>query len=174
MTKFFFIRHGEPDYTEANTRIYQNWGLNMLTLSDKGIKQIKNTAEDPRLRNAQLIVTSPFGRALHTAAILSRKLNTDIAVETDLHEWMVDAEYRYLSDSEAAESFKEFCEHEGIRNDECRYNWETAERIVTRITSVLNKYRNYDEVIIVCHGVLMQYFLGIEYPDNGQIEEYVI
>lgn len=38
----------------------------------------------------------------------------------------------------------------------------------------LEKYKDYDEVIIVCHGTVMQYFLGIDHPENGQIEEYVL
>lgn len=36
MAKYYFVRHGEADFTEANTKIYQGWGFNMLTLSRKG------------------------------------------------------------------------------------------------------------------------------------------
>ncbi len=90
MTTFYFIRHGKTDFSEANSKIYRGQGFNMLTLSDDGINQIIETAKAPELKNAKLIVTSPFGRALHSAAILSEKLQLDIKVETDLHEWQAD------------------------------------------------------------------------------------
>jgi hypothetical protein len=32
----------------------------------------------------------------------------------------------------------------------------------------------YKVAIIVCHGTAMQYFLGIEHPNNGQIAEYLL
>ena len=50
MTKFYFIRHGETDFTLADTKIYKNWGFNMLPLSNKGVEQIKATAKDKRLK----------------------------------------------------------------------------------------------------------------------------
>ena len=72
MTVFYFIRHGQADFTEADTNIYQGQGFHLLTLSEAGVRQIKAAARDERLREAQLIITSPFGRTLHSAAILSR------------------------------------------------------------------------------------------------------
>ncbi len=42
-----------------------------------------------------------------------------------------------------------------------------------RVTKVLDKYKDYHAVIVVCHGTLMQYVLGIEHPENGQIEVLV-
>ncbi|MCR5771543.1 MAG: histidine phosphatase family protein [Butyrivibrio sp.] len=174
MSKYYFIRHGETDFTEADTKIYQGWGFNMLTLSRKGISQIRDAANDQRLKDAQIIVTSPYGRTMHTAAILSKELGIDMVVETDLHEWVADADYNYLPEKEAMTSFRDFSENKGIMNADCKYNWETAASIFKRTKSVLEKYSNYDAVIIVCHGTVMQYFLGVEHPNNGQIEEYML
>ena len=173
MAKFYFIRHGQMDSTEANTKIYQGWGFNALTLSAIGVSQIKKASEDSRLKNSDIIISSPYGRTMHTAAILSKELGVDIAVETDLHEWVADKEYRYLSDEEAMNSFREFTSKDGIRDNLCKYNWETAADIYERTEGVLKRYKNYNKVIVVCHGTVMQYFLGIEHPENGQIEEYV-
>ena len=175
MTTFYFIRHGQIDSAEAYTKVYQGWGFNALTLSQAGIDQIRKAAKDERLKGAELIITSPYGRAMHTAAILSRELDIDMAVETDLHEWVADRDYRhYLSDEEAGKSYREFSEKAGVRDTLCRYNWETADDIRKRISSVLKKYENCSKVIVVCHGIVMQYFLEIDHPDNGQIEEFVM
>ncbi len=77
---FYLIRHGKTDYSEINTKIYQGFGSNLARLSELGIRQIRETAGDPRLRGADLILASPYTRALQTAAILSRELDAEIVV----------------------------------------------------------------------------------------------
>lgn len=146
----------------------------MLTLSDLGKQQIKAAARDERLQAAQLIVTSPFGRALHSAAILSKELGLDIQVETDLHEWMADKiNYTFLPQEEADRCYRELTDYRGEHpNGELRI-WEPAEQMKNRVFSVLEKYKTCRRVIVCCHGVLMQYVLGIDHPANGQIVEYV-
>ena len=173
MTKYFFIRHGDNTFVEANTKIYQNWGFNMLPLSTKGIEQIKATAKDERLKKAQIIITSPYGRALHSAAIISKELGIDLIVETDLHEWVANADYNYISDEEASNSLKEFYKYNGEKNNNSKYNYETVDDVKNRINSVLEKYKNYDEVIVVCHSLVMKCFLGISEVANAQIVEYI-
>ena len=37
----------------------------------------------------------------------------------------------------------------------------------------LKKYTEYDAVIVVCHGTIMQYVLDIKHPENGQIQEFI-
>ena len=172
MTKFYFIRHGEADIKEYNSKIYKNRGQDMITLSKKGIEQINNTANDERLKKAQIIITSPFGRALHSAAILSKRLGIDIAVETDLHEWQPDSNYDFLSSEDAMNSFIEFSKNSGIKSENSKYNWETIDSVKKRVDSVLNKYKKYDEVIVVCHGVVIKCYLGVDEINNGQIVEY--
>ena len=170
MTHFCFIRHGEADYSEAETKIYQGWGLCMVPLTDKGISQLKNAAKDERLCDAQIIITSPFGRAMQSAAILSKELNIDIKVETDLREWISDIDYKWLTKEEAANRRKQMDDTNGGTPGSL---FETAEQIKQRVNNVLAKYCNYSKVIVVCHGILMQYFLGIGHPENAQIEEYI-
>ena len=91
MAKFYFIRHGEMDFSMEGEKFYKGFAYNMITLSEVGVEQINETAKDERLLDADLIITSPFGRTMHSAAILSKQLNVDMRVETDLHEWMADA-----------------------------------------------------------------------------------
>ena len=70
---FYFIRHGETDYSDRNTKIYKGFGVNLSPLSENGIQQIKETAKDLRLTDADIILSSPYTRALQTAAILSKE-----------------------------------------------------------------------------------------------------
>jgi len=91
MTAFMFMRHGEFDYTFCDERKFIGHGRDLAPLSDKGIRQAEEAAKDPRLLGAELIISSPYTRALQTAAILSKQLRLDIKVEVDLHEWYKDA-----------------------------------------------------------------------------------
>ena len=85
---FYLVRHGKTDYSERNTKIYQGFGVNLSKLSEKGVRQVKETALDDRLKGTDLILSSPYTRALQTAAILSKELGAELVVETDLHEWL--------------------------------------------------------------------------------------
>lgn len=174
MSVFYFIRHGQMDVSMAGKKFYKGFAYNMLTLSEKGIRQIHEAASDSRLQNAERIITSPYGRALQSAAILSKDLNLELCVETDLHEWLADSVgYTFLPNDIAEESYKNLTENLGNHPRDVPCVWESAGQMKERVMKVLDRYRNDKAVIVVCHGTLMQYVLGIEHPENGQIEEFV-
>ena len=170
MAVFYFIRHGQMDFSLENEKIYQDRGFNLLTLSKLGQQQIKAAAQDERLKAAELIISSPFGRTLHSAAILSKELGLDIRVETDLHEWAVDTvDYTYLPQQEAERRYQALTDNRGHHPDGQTPAWESAEQMKARVFAVLDQYKGHRCVIVVCHGILMQYVLDIPHPDNGQI-----
>ncbi|MBO5489075.1 MAG: histidine phosphatase family protein [Eubacterium sp.] len=174
MSTFYFIRHGQMDTSMAGKKFYKGFSYNMMTLSEKGIQQIHDTAKDERLSGADLIIASPFGRTMHSAAILSKELNVEMKVETDLHEWLADGvNYEFLSDEEAGKFYQCLTENKGRHPQGEMCVWESAEQMKVRVMNVLKRYTRYPSVIVVCHGTLMQYVLGIEHPQNGQIEELI-
>lgn len=170
MAVFYFIRHGEKDFSQKNTKFYRDHGTDMLTLSELGRQQIQAAARDERLKAARLIISSPFGRTLHSAAILSKELGLDIRVETDLHEWAVDTvDYAYLPQEEAERRYRALADNHGHHPDGQTPAWESAGQMKARVYAVLEQYKDYPCVIVVCHGILMQYVLDIPHPENGQI-----
>ncbi len=172
MATFYFIRHGQMDTSMAGKKFYKGFAYNMMTLSEKGIEQIHEAAKDSRLRNAELAITSPYGRAMHSAAILSKELDIEMRVETDLHEWLADSvSYGYLPDDMAEDSYRSLTENHGHHPKGARCLWESADQMKERVMAVLDRYKDHRAVIVVCHGTLMQYVLGIEHPKNGWIEE---
>ena len=172
MAVFYFIRHGQMDFSRKDMKFYQGRGFNLLTLSELGQQQIKATARDDRLKTAELIISSPLGRALHSAAILSKELGLDIRVETDLHEWSADAvNYAYLPDDEARRRYQALTDNHGRHPDGQTPAWESAKQMKARVFAVLDQYKDHRCVIVVCHGTLMQYVLNIPHPENGQIAE---
>lgn len=170
MALFYFIRHGQAELTQANTGIYQGRGFHLLTLSELGKHQIEAAAQDERLKEAKLILTSPYGRALHSAAILSRRLGLEICVESGLHEWLADREgCSFLPQEEADRRFQALTESGGMFPEGICPGCESADEMRQRVFAVLERYRDRDCAIVCCHGVLMQYALRIPHPDNGQI-----
>ena len=174
MATFYFIRHGQMDMSMAEKKFYKGFAFNMMTLSEKGMEQIHETAKDARLKDAELIITSPYGRTMHSAAILSKELNLEIRVETDLHEWLADGvSYEFLPNEAAEEAYRSLTQNQGHHPKGAQCLWESAEQMKERVMNVLEQYKEYNAVIVMCHGTLMQYVFGIEHPENGQIEEFI-
>ena len=74
MTTFYLVRHGEPTYKPVDVRKFIGHGRDLAPLTKNGIEGVKKTANDSRLKNCEIIVSSPYTRALQTAAILSKEL----------------------------------------------------------------------------------------------------
>ena len=168
---FYFVRHGKTDYSEHNQKIYQGYGVNLASLAEKGKKQIKQTAKDERLQDADLIISSPYTRALQSAAILSRKLNVRLEVETDLHEWLANKNYMYEEDSKAELACAEYFSLNGDYPPGQDRNWESRQLMAERARKVLEKYSQYDKVIVVGHSMMIQAVTGYN-PKLGEIVEF--
>jgi len=93
--KIYMIRHGVPDYTYVDEHNFIGHGNDLAPLDKDYIGEVINTSKDKRLKNAEIIISSPYTRALQTAAIISRENDLDIVVEPDLREWEPDLTYQY-------------------------------------------------------------------------------
>lgn len=172
MATFYFIRHGKTDYSERNKKIYQGFGVNLSPLSAEGVEEIRNACKDKRLCGADVILSSPYTRAVQTAAILSKELQIDIMIETDLHEWLANKHYVYEEDETAETYCHEFFENRGVYPANEDLDWEDKLAIRKRVLPVLEKYRHYSKVIVACHGMLIQSLCNGCHPQNGEIVEF--
>ena len=168
---FYFVRHGKTDYSERNTKIYQGFGVNLAPLSELGVKQIKETAKDERLKGTELILSSPYTRAVQTAAILSKELGADIVIETDLYECLACRDFSY-DDALVESAYKEYQANHGVYPSGEEKAWEDAASIRARVIRVLEKYSHYGKVGIAGHGLMIQATTGGDLPRNGEIVEF--
>lgn len=169
MAVFYLIRHGKTDYAERNQKIYQGYGVNLSPLSAEGIREIEIAAQDQRLCGAGMILSSPYTRAVQTAAILSRVLQIGLVVETDLHEWIADKNYIYVDDEKAEKNYREFTELKGEYPAGCDMEWEDMASMRKRILPVFEKYKHYQKIIVACHGVFIQSLCNGYDAANGEI-----
>lgn len=171
MAIFYLVRHGQPDYSPCDERGYIGHGRDLAPLSDEGIQQAERTAKDVRLMGADIIVSSPYTRALQTAAIISKKTGIDIKVEMDLHEWMPDITFHYKEFSECIQLTEGFNKHRGVYPDGETQKWECLQHLRERVRKVADKYADYNKVIIVCHGMVMRTLTYVEEIKPAEIIE---
>ena len=172
MALFYLVRHGEADYSQLMENGFFGFGRDFAPLSKTGIEQVEKTAKDQRLKSAQIIVTSPYTRALQTAAIISRETGLKICVEVDLHEWIPDKTNQYKTSDEAFTLAKEFYENKGVYPKGQQLKWETFEEVRKRMQRVAEKYAGYKKVIFVGHSMAFEALTDIEDMQPAEIIEW--
>ncbi|SFS63467.1 histidine phosphatase family protein [Marininema halotolerans] len=173
MAQFYLIRHGEPYWELTDERHLVGVQRDLVPLSVKGEREAKQAAYDPRFAKADLILSSPYTRALQTAAIISRILDLPIQVEYDLHEWIPDQTLSYDSFEQLKTLRAEFQRHHGVHPPGETPIWEPIDSIIQRVKGVLERYRDYQHVIVVCHGTVIRSITGdIDELNHCGIQEW--
>ncbi len=172
-TKFYLVRHGEPDWDLAFNYDLQGPLSDFVPLTDTGIKQSEAAALDARLRCGELIVSSPYTRALHTAAILCRELRLPLQVHYDLRERVPCLKPEFLSVKEVIECCRDYELHSGEYPPGETRLWETKTSIRKRVLKALSFYASsYSCVIAVCHEKVIESILPVERIPYCGIYEY--
>src|SRR4051812_3065826 len=114
MQKIVLMRHSQQDYSHVFQRNYIGHGIDLAQLTEDGIVLAEKASFDNRLDNAEIIVSSPYTRALQTAAIISKNRQLDIKIELDLHEWMCDLSFQYKSEEEALKIEEVCTKYKGV------------------------------------------------------------
>jgi broad specificity phosphatase PhoE len=158
MQKIVFMRHSEPDYSLVEGKKYIGHGIDLAQLTENGIRIAENASMDSRLDHADIIVSSPYTRALQTAAIISKNRQLDIKIELDLHEWLPDLTFQYASKEQASKANRLCIEHKGICSKDSEIQFENLEDVFKRAKKALLKYSNYKKIIVVTHGIVIRRF----------------
>ncbi len=159
MTHFYFVRHGQ---TEWNS-IRKLQGLLDSPLTDDGIKQTANLSKV--LPNVESVITSPLGRAKHTAALLvSDKCSI---TENNLIAEMSFGDVEGLEKEEFNKLYpREFYDlwHRADQYNPTAFNGESFESMVYRAKGFLKElktdYVNKD-TLIISHGIMLKVIMGV-------------
>ena len=166
-----FVRHGEPDYSNVTERGFIGHGQDMAQLTENGKQQALAVARDKRLEGAELILSSPYTRALQTSAIISRRLDIEINVETDLHEWLPDLSHAYKNIESKRELFKLFAKNKGTCPEDSPVKYEEYQHMFDRVNGCLQKYLSYKKIVVVAHSLVLSAFCyPAETPWGGIVE----
>jgi len=171
--KIVFIRHGEPDKEVVDKRGFIGQGRDFAPLTDLGIKQAENVSFNPLLTGCQIIVSSPYTRALQTAAIISKNTGLDIKVEVDIHEFIPDKTFQVKGEAENKALHKDFmCCLGEYPEGEVR-KWETITEIINRSKPVFDKYVDlgYEKIVVVAHGGVIRRYTGVGLIEHCEVCE---
>jgi len=169
MIEIILVRHGEADYSEAHEKGYVFFN-NLAPLTTAGVEQAHEVSKNKLLANAGIIISSPYTRALQTAAIISRHLDLDLRVDMGFHERLPDMQNMLRTKEELDESYEEYDLHKGIHVAGKNHHFESVEQQINRVKRSLDKYINYKKIIIVSHGELIRRFALVRLPFCGIAE----
>lgn len=157
--RIILVRHAQPEYEICKKRGFIGLGINLAPLSEEGCMEAEAMSKNPIFKDSQLIVSSPYTRALQTAAIISKAQQIPIAVEIDLQEWIPDLSYMdsFEDEKRLSDEFKKNAGHHSSLDQ----TWEPIDRFSGRIINSLNKYLGYSKIIVVCHAAVMYHLTGM-------------
>jgi len=149
--KIAYMRHSEPQYPDFEATDLIGFGWDLASLTPRGVAIAKEAAKNPMLDGAELIVSSPLTRALHTAGIIAGRTGLPIEVEFGLLERRADLSQR-LSYAEVKLMHDDYDANRGIWPKNEGRNWESIEMQHKRLKAALDKYLGYSKIIVVSHG----------------------
>jgi len=170
------VRHGEANYSDCTNRGLIGQGRDLSALNTLGMSQMHEVAQKLQMLDikAEVILSSPYTRALHSSAIIAQHLALETNVVHDLHEWIPDMTFQYKSYLELKQRQSDFKKNKGVHpyfdHVSGLSTWEPLADLKKRVKWALIPYCNlYDEVIVVTHGMVIQCFHYEDQIDNGQI-----
>ncbi|MGI6258480.1 MAG: histidine phosphatase family protein [Anaerolineaceae bacterium] len=169
--RLVLIRHGKQDYTIPEGKGFFGPAREFAPLSQLGIQQAEAVALDPRLEGAQLIVSSPYTRALQTGAIISRVTGLKIEIAFDLHEWIIDTTYQNKNKQDILDAIEEIDQFKGVRHPDAKLHWEGYDQLAQRAYQALYPYLHYDKIIVTAHSYMMKQFYNPGHIDHCGIIE---
>ena len=171
MTKFILIRHGEPNYSEIEAKGFKGHGCDLAFLTDNGINQAMAVSKNPVLKDASILLSSPYTRCMQTASIISNNINIPIKGEVNLHEWLPDLSFNYQTSELVRINYQKAINDYVNNNYDC-HDYESILNVKIRTLNVLKKYLEYSKVIVVTHGGVMYALTNnhYHYCDLAQIE----
>lgn len=152
MTKVYFVRHAEPNY--------DNHDDSLRELSPKGMEDRKLVTAFLSDKEIDVVLSSPFKRAVDTVADFAEKNNIPIKTIDDFRERKVDSCW---IDDFAEFSRKQWTDFSYKLSDgECLK--EVQDRNIAALNAVLEKY-NGKNIVIGSHGTALSTI--INYYDNS-------
>ncbi len=149
--KYFVMRHGETEGNLKGLVCTESTGRNPLT--EKGRVDVKNSAEDLKSEGIDLIITSPYLRAMETAEIAGQVLGLDkekIISDERLREFQaVSFEGKTWSDYHKA--FPKTAENFSAKKEGDESYQDVKNRTTELLYELEEKYKD-KKILIVTHG----------------------
>ncbi|TCN42698.1 broad specificity phosphatase PhoE [Kribbella orskensis] len=162
MTQIYLVRHGEPDYEAVDSRRLPGLAADTAPLTPEGAKQAQVVADLLSGIGATYLVSSPFTRALHSAAIIGHRLALGVRVDYDLRDWLPESSgfWRGQADVRAAQA--ELDEYDGEWPEGIRRAWEPLSQVRERALAALARHTASTDgpVLAITHSMVIRALTG--------------
>ena len=174
---FYVARHGQTEWNAEN----KVCGITDIALTEKGIAQADELADQVKGKNIEIIISSPMKRAVITSRIVSEKCHIPMMTDNRL------VEQNYGVYEGVDRNNEDFLANK--RNFAYRYpNGESMIQVAVRVYTFLDEIKKQysgKNVLIVSHGgvcrILKTYFSDMTNEEffhytlqNCKLEEYHI
>jgi broad specificity phosphatase PhoE len=157
-----FVRHGVPDYTLSDARKMSQLEKDYSPLNRSYLGDIQDMVRKIKKLEPDVIISSPYTRALQTAELINRNLNLDLFVEHDLREWRADLAGGFLPLTERDLRWHEYREALKEGKPQTDKPYESTKDLKTRVSKVLGKYKQYSKIIVVSHLNVLESLIGYQ------------
>lgn len=165
------LRHGRTEYQGVVDR-FVGHGRDLAPLTADGIADAERAATTFAGDPPDLIVSSPMTRALQTAMVVGRRIDREVIVEVDLHEWTLDDRQRWSGAAVVAEAYAAMQAAGGEWPAGTTRHWEPLSAIRQRACAAIDRHRDAGDLLVVCHSVVIEALTGI--VDCGHGESVVL
>lgn len=142
MTKIFFVRHAEPNYENHDDRIRE--------LSPRGMEDRKKVTAFLADKNIDIVVSSPFKRAVDTVKDFADKNGMIVEIVEDFRERKVDSGWIEDFTSFSKKQWSNFSFK--LSDGECLR--EVQDRNIAALDNVLKKYPRKN-IVVGSHGTAL-------------------
>lgn len=145
-TIIYMVRHAESPYTEGNERT--------RGLTPKGKIKVGNVTEILKNEGIDIIISSPYARAILSVEGLAQQLNLDIKIFEDLRERHFAREDYIIENTELMSIIREKFNEPDYTLPGGESNRVCQNRSIAVLTSILNEYEGR-KIAVGTHGLVM-------------------
>ena len=173
VTQIYLVRHGEPDYEPMDSRGWPGTAADSAPLTALGRKQAEELADLLGGIRATYLVSSPYTRALHSAAIIGHRLALGVRVDYDLRDWLPD-DSGIWSEADLHAAQAELEAYDGEWPDGIKRRWEPLSRVRERARAALARHTASTDgpVLAVTHAMVIRALTGEKDTAHGAHEYY--
>ena len=164
------LRHGRTEYGVVDR--FVGHGRDLAPLTRAGIADAERAARSLAATPVDVIVSSPMTRALQTAMIVGRRLDREVVVELDLHEWMPDGTQRWHGPTVPADAYDALRTAGGEWPPGTTPGWEPLSAVRQRAAAAIGRHDDDGDLLVVCHSVVIQALTGVAGCGHGEAVIY--
>lgn len=172
--QIYLVRHGEPDYEPIDSRGWPGTAADSAPLTAVGMKQAEQLADLLSGIGATYLVSSPFTRALHSAAIIGHRLALGVKVDHDLRDWLPDHTGLWRSAADVRAAQAELEAYDGEWPEGIQRPWEPLSRVRERARAALDRHTAGTDgpVLAITHATVIRALTGVTDVPHGTHEYY--